>query len=69
MAKCELERPSLMSPVSGDFATTASFADVVRGVPTRGEKLKTRGAAGASGSTPAGASRWSSQAPRPTPPR
>jgi hypothetical protein len=69
IAKWELERLSLMNPVSGDFATTASLADVVSGVPTSGEKLKMSGASGASGSTPRGASRSSSHAPSPTPPR
>jgi hypothetical protein len=60
---------SVRSPVSGDLATTANFALVVSGVPTSGENTNASGAAGASGSTPAGASRCSSQVPRPTPPR
>ena len=60
---------SVSSPVSGDLATTANFALVVSGVPTSGENTNASGASGASGSTPGGASRCSSQVPRPTPPR
>ena len=60
---------SVSSPVSGDLATTANFALVVSGVPTSGENTKASGASAASGSTPGGASRCSSQVPRPTPPR
>ena len=59
---------SLSMPVSGDLATTANFALVVSGVPTSGEKQKAIGASGPSGSTPVGASRCMSQAPRPAPP-
>ena len=59
---------SLSIPVSGDFATTANFALVVRGVPTSGEKTNANGASGASGSTPGGASRCISHVPRPAPP-
>ncbi len=62
-------RASVSRPVSGDLATTANFALVVSGVPTSEEKTKASGASGASGSTPAGASRCSSHVPRPTPPR
>ena len=62
-------RASLNNPVRGDFATTANLALVVRGVPTSGENTKAKGAAGASGSTPAGARRCSSHVPSPTPPR
>jgi hypothetical protein len=69
IAKRELESASQSIPVSGDLATTANFAEVVRAVPTRGEKQKISGASGASGSPPTGASRWSSHEPRPTPPR
>ena len=60
---------SVRSPVNGDLATTANFALVVSGVPTNGEKTNANGASGASGSTPAGASRCSSHVPSPTPPR
>jgi hypothetical protein len=57
MAKCEEDRASLRRSVSGDLATTANLADVVSGVPTSGLRQKSSGAAGARGSTPAGASR------------
>ena len=60
---------SVIKPVNGDLATTANFALVVSGVPTNGENTNTSGAAGASGSTPGGASRCSNQVPSPTPPR
>ncbi len=60
---------SVISPVSGDLASTANFALVVSGVPTSAENTNASGAAGASGSTPGGASRCSSQVPSPTPPR
>ena len=59
---------SFSRPVSGDFATTANLALVVSGVPTSGENTNASGASGPSGSTPAGASRCMSQAPRPAPP-
>jgi hypothetical protein len=58
----------LSRSVSGDFATTANFADVVSGVPTSGENTNASGASGASGSAPRGASSASSRAPSPTPP-
>ena len=67
-AKRELDSASVSIPVSGLRPTTANFADVVSGVPTSGEKANTTGAAGASGSTPTGASRHRSQLPSPTPP-
>ena len=67
-AKCDDDRASLSRFVSGDLATTANLAEVVSGVPTSGLKAKTSGACGSSGSIPAGASRWRSQVPRPTPP-
>ena len=59
---------SVSMPVSGDFATTANFALVVSGVPTSGENTNASGASGPSGSAFAGASRCSSQTPRPAPP-
>ena len=68
-AKCDDDSASLSRSVSGDLATTANLAEVVSGVPTSGLKAKTSGASGASGSTPAGASRCSRYAPSPTPPR
>jgi len=68
MAKWLEASASLRSPVSGDFATTANFALVVSGVPTRGEKQNASGASGPSGSTPGGASSCMSHVPRPAPP-
>ena len=47
MAKWLDASASLRRPVSGDFATTANFALVVSGVPTRGEKTNASGASGA----------------------
>ena len=44
-------RASVSRLVSGDFATTANLALVVKGVPTSGENTKISGASGASGST------------------
>ncbi len=63
------ERASFSMPVNGDLASTANLALVVSGVPTSGENTKASGAAGASGSTPGGPSRCSSQVPSPAPPR
>src|ERR1051326_9274175 len=68
-AKCDEDSASLNRPVSGDLAATQNLADVVNGVPTSGLKQKSRGAAGSSGSTPAGASRDRSHAASPAPPR
>ncbi len=69
MAKRLEASASVNRPVNGDLATTANFALVVNGVPTRGENTKANGAAGASGSTPTG-TRWCiNQVPNPTPPR
>ncbi len=45
---------SPMNPVSGDFASTANFAEVVMEVPTNGLVTKMSGLSGASGSAPAG---------------
>jgi len=69
IANCDDASASVSNPVSGDFATTANFALVVSGVPTRGEKTNASGASGVRGSTRGGASRCSSQVPSPTPPR
>ena len=68
MAKWLEASASLSRPVNGDLATTANFALVVRGVPTRGENTKASGASGASGSTPGGARRCMRYVPRPAPP-
>jgi hypothetical protein len=68
MAKWLEASASFKRPVRGDLATTANFALVVSGVPTRGEKTKASGASGPSGSTPGGASRCMSQVPSPAPP-
>ena len=68
MAKWLEASASFSRPVSGDFATTANFALVVSGVPTRGEKTNASGASGPSGSTSGGASRCISQVPSPAPP-
>jgi hypothetical protein len=59
---------SVSIPVNGDFATTANFALVVRGVPTSGENTNASGARGPSGSAPGVPSRPRSQVPRPEPP-
>jgi hypothetical protein len=58
-AKCDDDSASLKRPVRGDRATTAYFADVVNGVPTKGLKQIIRGASAASGSMPVGLSRCS----------
>src|SRR5206468_3426130 len=67
-AKCDDDRASLRRLVRGDLATTANLAEVVSGVPTRGLRLKIRGASGARASRPGGLSRCSKYVPRPTPP-
>jgi hypothetical protein len=68
IAKWLEARASVNRPVCGDFATTANFALVVSGVPTKGEKTKISGAGGESGSTPAGQHSCISHAPKPAPP-
>jgi len=68
IAKWLDESASERSPVSGERATTANFAEVVSGVPTSGERQKTIGASGESGAASAPPSCRQIQVPRPTPP-
>ena len=49
MANPLLAKESLMRSVSGLLLTTANFADVVRGLPTRGLKTNANAASAASG--------------------
>jgi hypothetical protein len=63
-----LASESLNRPESGLLLTTANFAEVVRGLPTRGLNAKTSGASAARGSISPAPSSSKSLAPNPLPP-